>query len=177
MAGILKYIKWAGLAIGSLLICLGYVWEGYQVSPSILGFAVWQWQLAAAILFFISVAGILEGYKKHAEGLGIVNLTAAAKVEPKAKSREVEPVIKGRLDEVREKILVLLTNFDNQWIQTSFIAKNVDVQVSLAAYHLHEMHALKLVDECYPGVRSINESTWQIAQNGRAYLVRHKLLK
>jgi hypothetical protein len=36
------------------------------VSPSIFGFAVWQWKLAGAIAFFISVAGILEGYRKQA---------------------------------------------------------------------------------------------------------------
>lgn len=95
-----RIIKWAGLGFGSLIICLGYIWEGYQLSPSILGWDIWQWQLAGAIIFFLAIAGLLEGYRREQEKVS----TKAAPFDGTFKQRSATHVeFFSTIDELRAR--------------------------------------------------------------------------
>ena len=75
------------------------------------------------------------------------------------------------LDATREKILTLLAK--NGGSTKKQLADALKINVELAAFHLHELGAIEFVH--YPAPYSPSE-TWSIAQDGRAYLVRHGLL-
>ena len=77
-----------------------------------------------------------------------------------------------RLDEVREKILVLLASKDSL---ESAIANAVSASPQVVAFHLREMESARLIG------RNLSMTgtalPWYINQEGRRYLVAHDLLK
>lgn len=77
----------------------------------------------------------------------------------------------ARLDEVKEKILVLLAAQDDY---EQNIARTLGIGAQVAAFHLEELsekefiyRSLSMMGETYP---------WQLIQNGRRYLITHGLI-
>lgn len=75
------------------------------------------------------------------------------------------------LEEVREKILLLLAKRAGSTITE--ISKSLNIEVQLATFHLNELLAIKFVH--HPGFYA-SSPKWSIAQEGRRYLVNHGLL-
>lgn len=77
-----------------------------------------------------------------------------------------------RLEEVREKLLVVLSAGGE--LQADQLAQAVGIGEQLATFHLNEMKEVRLVSAAmfYTG----RPSLWCIAQEGRSYLVTHGLL-
>jgi DNA-binding transcriptional ArsR family regulator len=92
---------------------------------------------------------------------------------------ESQPIIPQRLDDVRERILVLLS--EQPEVSDEEIAQLVQVGPQLASYHLEELKKTKYVHVAHfsgsdwTGERPRTE--WSIAQAGRAYLHIYGLLR
>ena len=86
---------------------------------------------------------------------------------------------KSSLEEVREKILILISQ--NKKITDAQVAQAVGVGEQLATFHLKELekedfvHASYTMGSEWAGIRSRTE--WYITQAGRSYLVTHGLLQ
>ena len=78
----------------------------------------------------------------------------------------------ARLGEVREAILVLLSN--RSWLSTDDIAHELGIRGQLALFHLTEMHEADLLSASH-GTDSATE--WTLDQKARAYMVQHGLLQ
>ena len=81
-----------------------------------------------------------------------------------------------RLEEIKEKILVLLSAQDETTEPS--IAQNIGVSAQLAKFHLEELKASKLINAMVTmsAFGSAPPATWYIQQEGRKYLVTHGLL-
>jgi len=85
----------------------------------------------------------------------------------------------GRLEELREKILILVSQHEN--ITDAQVARAVSISEQLATFHLKELEKMEFVHCSYTmgsdwtGERSRTE--WYIMQPGRSYLVSHGLLQ
>ena len=78
-----------------------------------------------------------------------------------------------RLDEIREKMLVLL--MEDLWVPDSTIAEKLRIKVPLATYHLNELRASDLIESVSAGIIT-HEPNRRISQKGRSYLVTYGLL-
>jgi len=76
-----------------------------------------------------------------------------------------------RLEEVREKILLLLAKSGGSTVTE--ISKSINIEVQLAKFHLNELLATEFVHHPAPYAAS---ERWGIEQEGRRYLVSHGLL-
>lgn len=90
-------------------------------------------------------------------------------VQPLNSSEAKEP--QEPLDETREKILSILAKSGGS--TKNEIAVSLKINPELAAFHLNELLYVDFVHHPAPYAPS---ETWSIAQDGRAYLVRHGLL-
>ena len=85
----------------------------------------------------------------------------------------------GSLEELREKILILVSQHEN--ITDAQVARAVEVGEQLATFHLKELektefvHCSYIMGSDWTGERSRTE--WYIMQPGRSYLVSHGLLQ
>jgi len=77
-----------------------------------------------------------------------------------------------RLEEVREQLLQVLAA-QSEWVTASQVARVLKIGEQLATFHLTDMEKLKLISVSY-AIESPPE--WSLAQESRAYLVRHGLL-
>lgn len=76
-----------------------------------------------------------------------------------------------RLDEVKEKILVLLAAQDDY---EHNIARTLGIGAQVAAFHLEELAEMEFI---YRSLSMIGETfPWRLIQNGRRYLVTHGLI-
>ena len=82
-----------------------------------------------------------------------------------------------RFDDVREQLLQLLSGQSN--ITNHQVAQAIGISPALATYHLEELFTLKFVSVQHTAGAAWAEATseWSIAQPGRAYLFKHKLLR
>ncbi|MBI3808011.1 MAG: hypothetical protein HY281_10960 [Nitrospirae bacterium] len=78
-----------------------------------------------------------------------------------------------RLEEIREKMLVLL--IEDSWVPDSAVAKSLNIKVPLASYHLNELLDSGFIESCLPGIIT-KEPNRRISQSGRSYLVSRGLL-
>jgi predicted ArsR family transcriptional regulator len=78
-----------------------------------------------------------------------------------------------RLEEMREKLLIALSSRDR--VVAAELAQAIGIGEQLGTFHLTEMEMDHLVSATrfYTG----KPTTWNIAQEGRGYLVSHRLLK
>lgn len=88
-------------------------------------------------------------------------------LEDKLVERRAQPL----LEEVREKILLLLAKRNGSTITE--ISKSLNIEAQLGTFHLNELLTIKFVHHPAPYGSS---PRWSIAQEGRRYLVNHGLL-
>ena len=82
-----------------------------------------------------------------------------------------EKVHGSRLEEVREKILVLLSQHEE--LEPEEISSHLNIGVQLAKFHLEELLKSNMVKDYW----AIDSPVYYgLVQNGRAYLVSHGLL-
>lgn len=84
---------------------------------------------------------------------------------------EKEKSQSDRLEEIKEKILVLLTQ--NEELEAKQISRMLSIGSQLATFHLEELKGAEMVNDYYAVGSPVY---WGIIQGGRAYLVRHGLL-
>lgn len=84
---------------------------------------------------------------------------------------EKEKSHSDRLEEVREKILVALTQHEE--LEAEQISRLLNIGSQLATFHLEELKNSDMVNDYYAVGSPVY---WGIIQGGRAYLVRHGLL-
>ena len=77
----------------------------------------------------------------------------------------------SRLEEIKEKILVALTQREE--LEAGQISRLLNIGSQLATFHLEELKNLDMVNDYYAVDSPV---FWGIVQGGRAYLVRHELL-
>lgn len=77
----------------------------------------------------------------------------------------------SRLEELREKILVLLSQ--NETLEVEEISSHLNIGTQLATFHLEELKKTAMVND-YFGFDM--PTCWGLIHGGRAYLVRHGLL-
>lgn len=75
------------------------------------------------------------------------------------------------LDEVQEKILILLSRHEE--LEEEQISRELHISIQLAKFHLEELDD---ADLAMPRFSAYGMPTWGIIQKGRAYLVHHGLL-
>ena len=94
-----------------------------------------------------------------------------ASVEIQNLKKLTEKVHGSRLEEVREKILVLLSQHES--LEAEEISNLLSIGTQLAAFHLEELKNSDMAKDYFGfGIPTY----WGIVQGGRAYLVRHGLL-
>lgn len=76
-----------------------------------------------------------------------------------------------RLEEVKEKILVVLTQHEE--LEAGQISSLLNIGSQLATFHLEELKTSNMVNDYYAMGSPV---FWGLIQGGRAYLVRHGLL-
>jgi hypothetical protein len=82
-----------------------------------------------------------------------------------------------RLEEIREQILLVLKD-DLPPLLTSYVAARLKIDRTTTLYHLHELSKANWIEHFPPGIMNdVYEDAWHIAQKGREYLVRNRLLK
>ena len=77
----------------------------------------------------------------------------------------------SHLEEIKEKILVALTQHEE--LEAGQISRLLNIGSQLATFHLEELKNLDMINDYYAVDSPV---FWGIAQGGRAYLVRHGLL-
>ena len=77
----------------------------------------------------------------------------------------------SRLEEIKEKILVALTQ--HKELEAGQISHLLNIGSQLATFHLEELKSLDMVNDYYAVDSPV---FWGIVQGDRAYLVRHGLL-
>ncbi len=87
-----KPISWTGFGLGPLIYYGSKMWEGYQLSSTILGLPPWAWEAIGGAVFFLAVAGLLTGYQ---------NDTAAKALSGVAKD-ESQSLFKIEFDDYRD---------------------------------------------------------------------------
>ena len=75
------------------------------------------------------------------------------------------------LDEIKEKILLLLS--EHQELSTKSMAKKLSMKLQEIEFHLQELLKVEMVHDS-PGIGS--PTTWSLEQEGRRYLIEHKLI-
>ena len=92
----------------------------------------------------------------------------------KLKSKKKETNINVRLEKMREKILVLVSQ--NRRLQDSQLSELAGIGAPLASYHLHKLKDAGFIGSSF-GVseRSRDVEIWDIELLGRKYLSRHGL--
>ncbi|NTW64650.1 MAG: hypothetical protein HGA46_11405, partial [Chlorobiaceae bacterium] len=83
------------------------------------------------------------------------------------------------LEEVREKILLLVSQNEN--ITDAQVAGAVGVGVQVATFHLMELEKIKFIQSSHIAgsdwAREKSRTEWYVMQPGRSYLVSHSLIK
>lgn len=94
-----------------------------------------------------------------------------AEIEIKSLKKLTEQSHGSRLEEIKEKILVALTQSEE--LEAEKISRQLNIGPQLATFHLEELKNSDMVSDYYATGSPVY---WGIAQGGRAYLVRHGLL-
>lgn len=101
-----------------------------------------------------------------------------AKVEIQNLKKLTEKSHSDRLEEVKEKILLLVSNRPDLTGQQ--IAQAVGVGETVAIFHLEELLAAQMVRDSYtmgsPITGAKGKRMWAIIQAGRSYLIKHALI-
>ena len=84
---------------------------------------------------------------------------------------EKEITFGKRLEEIKEKILMLLSQHEE--LQAEQISRQLNIGSQLVTFHLEELKDSEMVNDYYAVGSPVY---WGIIQGGRAYLVRHGLL-
>ena len=85
------------------------------------------------------------------------------------------------LQEDPKNILLLLSKQNNEvGLTTEQIAKTLTIKPQVATFHLEELYNKKFISELGGSVNVISDysspSTWFLDQEGRRYLIKHKLI-
>jgi len=75
------------------------------------------------------------------------------------------------LDNIKEKILILLLQHER--LEPGQISKLIGAGVQLTLFHLEDLKKSNMVMDYHSAE---NPASWEIIQDGQAYLVRHDLL-
>ena len=116
-------------------------------------------------------------YKAELETMEKENASLKSQVkdlqqEIQRRDDEVQKTQSGqRLEEVREKILLLLAKSGDATVTE--ISQSMKIEVQLTNFHLHELLTNEFVHR--PGPYAMSER-WSIGQEGRRYLVVHGFL-
>lgn len=62
-------LSWAGIILGPLWTIGFKVWEGYQMTSSLLGLPMWLIQTVGEGIFFFAVIGLILGYRNQQLGV------------------------------------------------------------------------------------------------------------
>lgn len=89
------------------------------------------------------------------------------------KSETPVPDTSTRLDDTKEKIVLLLASSKRQTEKQ--VANSLGISEQLAIFHLNELFSSHYITNTLS--MSGDPIQWSIQQNGRAYLVAHELLK
>ena len=109
--------------------------------------------------------------KSHAENEALRLNLEKASVEIQQLKKLTEKAHGSRLEEVIEKILVLLSQHET--LEAEEISSLLKIGIQLATFHLEELKKSDMAND-YFGFEM--PTCWGIVQGGRAYLVRHGLL-
>ena len=77
-----------------------------------------------------------------------------------------------RLEEVKEKILLFLSNSPEATIHQ--LAHQLGIGPEVAAFHIEEMESKEIV---YGSHSTMTDATYSLDQEGRGYLIKHGLIK
>ena len=77
-----------------------------------------------------------------------------------------------RLEEVKEKILLFLTNSPET--TTHQLANQLGIGPEVAAFHIEEMESEQIICGAYS---AMTDATYSLDQEGRGYLIKHGLIK
>ena len=109
--------------------------------------------------------------KSHAENEALRLDLEKATVEIQNLKKLTEKVHGSRLEEIREKILVLLSQHEE--LEAEQISRLLNIGVQLAKFHLEELLKSEMVKDYW----AIDSPVYYgLIQGGRAYLVSHGLL-
>ena len=101
-----------------------------------------------------------------------------AKVEIQNLKKLSEKAHSNRLEEIREKILLLVANNDD--ITDQQLARSVGVGETVVTFHLEELKKSKMVSVSYTAgsdwTGQSGHANWSVVQAGRAYLINHGLI-
>ena len=113
----------------------------------------------------------LEAMEKKVISLESENVKLRQEIQRRDDVIQKEKSHSGRLEEVKEKILVALTQHEE--LEAAQISRMLNIGSQLATFHLEELKNSDMVNDYY----AIGSPVfWGIIQGGRAYLVRHGLL-
>lgn len=100
------------------------------------------------------------------------DFNSAALLQIKFASQLVKPVDDGRIDEIKEKILVFLaTQRDDVFAED--LASAISINNQIAAFHLTE---LKKESKVYDILNTRTPTRWKLHHEGRRYLIKHNLI-
>jgi len=116
-------------------------------------------------------ASELRAKELESENKGLRSNHEKAQVEIQNLKKLTEQSHGSRLEEVKEKILVALTQHEE--LEAGQISRLLNIGSQLATFHLEELKNSDMVNDYYAVDSPVY---WGIVQGGRAYLVRHGLL-
>ena len=109
--------------------------------------------------------------KLHSENDALRLNLEKASVEIQNFKKLTEKIHGDRLDDVKEKILVLLASQDNF---ENNIAQALGIGPQVAQFHLQDLSEMQFI---YKSLSMTGQQfPWQLAQEGRRYLAKHGLL-
>jgi len=107
----------------------------------------------------------------ESENKGLRSNLEKTQVEVQNLKKLTEQSHGSRLEGVKEKILVALTQHEE--LEAAQISRMLGIGSQLATFHLEELKSSDMVNDYYAVDSPV---FWGIIQGGRAYLVRHSLL-
>ena len=113
----------------------------------------------------------LEAMEKENASLKSEVANLKQEIQQRDEIVEQEQSQSDRLEEVKEKILLALT--EQKEIEAEQISHLLNIGSQLATFHLEELKNSDMVKDYYAVGSPVY---WGISQGGRAYLVRHDLL-
>lgn len=113
----------------------------------------------------------LEAMEKENESLKSEVAKLREEIQRRDDIVEKESSRGKRLEEIKEKILMLLTQHEE--LEAEQISRQLNIGSQLAIFHLEELKDSEMVNDYYAMGSPV---CWGIIQGGRAYLVRHGLL-
>ncbi|WP_157265766.1 hypothetical protein [Thiobacillus thioparus] len=163
-----KWSKWVATTTITVTFAAPFLYEGLQK----IGIHVEAFQSPYLRLLFASVsanAGLILLLALILRHVSEISSRLQAKESP---AKEVAPKINIRLDSMQEALLQLLCAHDD--ITSAQVAKVIGVGEQLVTYHFSDLESKRFVHGSYS---TVDPTEWSIIQNGRAYLMKHGLLK